>query len=255
MNKSLRYTHLLLALLVSLPALSLGSAQMADAKPKQGKNGPPDWAPAWGYRCQEKDSGNRLECRRDRRVDDDDDDDDDWRHNDNRDRFQQGRLESGTIISVDARNNSNRIVLRRDERLNLTLIVDENVRDDRGRVAIPRGSLIEGELRPSNRGIRFVADELILRNGRRYDIRAESDVIYSDDRYADRRSGNNSIVTGAARVILGSILGGRLGDNIGNLGNILNDDTFRRSRDRDQLVVIYPDQDLDLRLRSDLVIR
>lgn len=251
MNNIPRLASLLLALLVSVPSFSFAVVQVAEAKPKKEvKNRPAEWAPAWGYRCKEKENRNRAECRWDR--ENDDDDDDDWRDND---RYRQrGRLESGTIISVDARNNSDRIVLRRDERLNLTLVVDENVRDERDRVVIPRGSLIEGELRPSNSGTRFVADELILRNGGRYDIRAESDVIDSDDRYTDRR-GNNSIVTGAARVILGSILGGRLGDNIGNWGTILDGDVFRRSRDRDRLVVIYPDQDLDLRLRSDLVIR
>lgn len=165
------------------------------------------------------------------------------------DRYSYGTLPAGTRLSVEYQN-SDRIVLRRNERLDLTLVVNRDVRDSRGTVVIPEGSRIEGELRPTGDGTQFVSDRLILTNGRRYEIDATSDIIKRNRNLETGRLGNTN-VTEAARVVLGSITrGGNL-----NLGTVLGNVLAGRLGQNTDIVVVYPDSDLDLTLRSDLSIR
>lgn len=257
MNQSKRFVNLSLALLTTA-SLGFGVVGSAEAKP-------PDWAPAWGYRCK---SGEKYDGdKRNRKVDckqkerDDDRSERERRQRRNRDRyedryegdrnFDSGTLKDGTYIEVESRDRD-RIVLRRDEVLPLTLRVARNVRDDRGRVLIPEGSRIEGQLRPSDGGVRFFARRLILPNGDRYSLDARSDLIRRRTDLNDRDL-EDTTVSRAARILIGSVLGSR--DNLGGvLEDILAGRTRIDSRLRSDLIVVYPD-DLDLRLRSDLRIR
>lgn len=242
MKSSKRWVPLYLALLIS--GVGFGTMiQAAEAKP-------PDWAPAWGYRCKENGKSNRqADCKRDdryQRNDRNDRDGDDDRYS------RRGVLESGTQIETDY-SGRDRIVLRRNEVLPLTLRVAEDVEDDDGRVLIRSGSRIEGELRPSDGGVRFYARRLILRNGGSYRINAQSNVI-RNYRDFDDQDLDDTVVSRAARILVGSVLGSR-GDLGDILGDVLEGRTRRDSRLRSDLVVVYPDRDLDLRLRSDLRIR
>jgi hypothetical protein len=261
-NRSKRWVPLSLALLLST-GTGLGiSLQSAEAKP-------PDHAPAWGYRCKESEKIGRdkyqrkVDCKRDARYERDDrynrerdrDDryDDRYDRDDWNDRYSyQGILRSGTLIETDYASRD-RIVLRRNETLPLTLRVSRDVRDSSNRVVIRSGSRIEGELRPSDGGIRFFAQRLILTNGNRYQIDARSNVIRDSRGFADRNL-NSTLVSEAARILLGSSLGRRA-----DLGNVIADVLAGRnqgdSRLRSDLIVIYPDSDLDVTLRSDLRIR
>ncbi|MGB7415427.1 MAG: hypothetical protein WA902_14570 [Thermosynechococcaceae cyanobacterium] len=202
-----------------------------------------DWGRRQGYECQRQSGG--VFCR--------DNDDDRFRSGGRRGQVQNGRIDEGTTIETKAASRD-RIVLEKNETLPLTLYVDRDIRDDSNRyIVIPRESRIEGRLRPRNGGVYFEADDLVLRNGRRYSLKAESNTIYPD-RQTDRSSAGNSRVTDAARAILSSVLGGsnsRIGDVFGRS----DEDIFRSSRRSKDVVVIYPDQDLDLRLTSDLRIR
>lgn len=247
MKSSKRWVPLSLALLIS--GMGFGTViPAAEAKP-------PKWAPAWGYRCKENGKSNRnVNCKRDARYERNDRyerDDDDDRYDD--DRYSgRGVLESGTYIETDY-SGRDRIVLRRNEDLPLTLQVAEDVEDDDGRVLIRSGSRIEGELRPSDGGVRFYARRLILTNGDRYSINAQSNVIRNYRDFDDDDLGD-TVVSRAARILVGSVFGSR-----GDLGDILGDVLEGRNRGdsrlRSDLVVVYPDRDLDLRLRSDLRIR
>ncbi len=210
-----------------------------------------NWGRRQGYECQRQRDG--VFCRPYDKTQDDDrfESDRTWRSN----RIRRGRVEEGTLIQTKS-NRRGRIVLERNETLPLTLYVDRDIRDRNNRyVIIPRDSQIEGWLRPKNGGVRFEADDIILRNGRRYNIRAESDIIYPDRR-ADRSTSGNSRISDAARVILGSVLGrsnGRIGDVFGRSES----DVFgsSRTRARRNVVVVDPERDLDLQLTSDLRIR
>lgn len=55
------------------------------------------------------------------------------------------------------------------------MIVAEDITSDRGRVVIPEGSKIRGELRPADRGTQFVAKELILQ-GRKKGVPIEASI-------------------------------------------------------------------------------
>jgi len=246
MKSSKQWVPLSLALLIS--GIGFGTIiPAAEAKP-------PDWAPAWGYRCKESGKSNRqADCKRDARYERNERYDDDDDRYDDEDRYsRRGVLESGTYLETDY-SGRDRIVLRRNEVLPLTLRVAEDVEDDDGRVLIRRGSRIEGELRPSDGGVRFYARRLILTSGGRYSINARSNVIRNSQDFDDDDL-DDTVVSRAARILIGSVLGsqGDLGDI---LGDVLEGRTRGDSRLRSDLVVVYPDRDLDLRLRSDLRIR
>lgn len=165
-------------------------------------------------------------------------------------RFQTraGRIFEGATIRTRTFDND-RIRIRRGDSQSLTLVVDQDVRSDVDNfVLIPRGSRIVGRLRPNDGGVRYVADDIYLPNGRRYDLDARSETIFGRNR-SGRRISNS-----AANVILGSILTGRdsrAGD-IFRRGDIL---TRSRNRRFDDYISINPSRDLDLRLTDDFRIR
>ncbi|NJM95180.1 MAG: hypothetical protein HC792_01760, partial [Acaryochloridaceae cyanobacterium CSU_5_19] len=123
--------------------------------------------------------------------------------------------------------------IRRNETVNLTLYVERDIRSDNSnRVVIPQNSRIEGRLRPRSGGVEFEADRLVLTNGRSYNLEARSEIIYPNNRGPISTSSTG-------REILSTILGDRI--------------DRRDDGDRDgNLVVIFPNRDLDLRLTEDL---
>ncbi|ABW28536.1 hypothetical protein [Acaryochloris marina] len=167
-------------------------------------------------------------------------------------------LRSGTVIPA-AYQGAERIILKPDETLPVTLTVVENVRNSRGTILIPRGSRIAGQLEPSGDGSQFVANTLILTNRERQDIDATSDVI---TRREEIRKGNNdriwqgALVGGAAAGVLAEIFGdaGVLevlgGAGAGALGGWL-----LGRREKVEVVVIDAKQDLDLTLDETLALR
>ena len=87
-------------------------------------------------------------------------------------------IPEGTVIPIKY-DKAEKILVTRDETAPLTLTVSQNVVTDRGTVVIPAGSQVIGELRPvkNKGGSQFVAQKLILTNGREYPINATSEVI------------------------------------------------------------------------------
>lgn len=206
-----------------------------------------DWGRRQGYECRRQAGG--IFCREDDDFDDRSDPDRLLR----RTVIRGGEIDEGTIIRTRSANRE-RIVLERSESLSLTLYVENDIRDRNNRyVVVPRDSRIEGRLRPKDGGVRFEADDIILRSGRRYDLDAESDIIYPDRRL-DRTSGGDTRITEAARIILSSVLG-RSNDRFGDIFSRSDRDIFDRSRARRNVVIVEPDRDLDLQLTSDLKIR
>ena len=153
------------------------------------------------------------------------------------------RISSGISIPTRA-TRKGRIVLRRGERYAYQLIADRDLRSDSGsQILIPRGSTIEGSLVPYRDGYRFESDYVTLRNGGREKISAVSNIIDSNNRYG--RSINDSVLSPAASVILGTLLGRPISTNSDSQWGGIFD---RDSRARRDLVVINSSQDLDLRL-------
>ena len=149
-----------------------------------------------------------------------------------------------------------RIVLKPDETLPVTLTVVEDVRNSRGTTLIPKGSRISGQFEPEGEGTQFIANTLILTNRDRQDIAATSDVI---TRTEEVRAGNKdriwqgALVGGAAAAVLSEAFGNvgvfkvLGGAGAGALGGWL-----LGRKEGVEVVVVDAKQDLDLVLESSL---
>ncbi|MFB8792785.1 MAG: hypothetical protein U7126_00800 [Microcoleus sp.] len=173
------------------------------------------------------------------------------------------RIPSGSVIPVSYE--KDKIVVTRDETAPLTLTVARDIRTAQGRVLIPAGSQIVGQLQPvrsgNQRGTQFVARELILSSRQRYRIDGNSGIITRTEKVQKGASGG-SVAQGAAlgaasAAALAGITGDKAiateevlgGAGIGALAGVL---FGRRSVD---VIVIRPEADLAIRLRSDLLLR
>lgn len=87
---------------------------------------------------------------------------------------QQAGLSAGTTIPVNFDNE--RIIVAKKETAPLTLTVAQDITDTQGRVVIPAGSKIEGELQPTAGGSQFVAKTLVI-GDQRLPIDATSRVV------------------------------------------------------------------------------
>ncbi|MBE9165431.1 MULTISPECIES: hypothetical protein [Microcoleaceae] len=177
--------------------------------------------------------------------------------------FDSIRIPAGSVIPVSYE--KNKIVVTTDETSPLTLTVARDIRTAQGRVSIPAGSQIVGELRPvkrgNQRGSQFVASELIVSRRQRYRIDGYSGIITRTEKI-QKGAGTGSVAQGAAlgaaaAAALAGITGDKAiateevlgGAGIGALAGVL---LGRRSVD---VIVIRPEQDLAVRLRSDIVLR
>lgn len=168
-------------------------------------------------------------------------------------------IPTGTTIPVRY-DRAEKIVVSPEERLPVTLTVASNIVNRSGTVLIPAGSTIEGELQPAEGGSQFVARELVTYN-RRQPINATSRVIGQTS--VGRGSKTSTIIKGAvvgaaAAAALGALTGDRaiateeilLGTGAGALGGVL-----LGNNNKADVVVIEPDTDLDITLRSSLALR
>ncbi|NJO39627.1 MAG: hypothetical protein HC769_08215 [Cyanobacteria bacterium CRU_2_1] len=162
-------------------------------------------------------------------------------------------LPSGTQIPVTYEE-ADRIILTPEETVPVTLIVTEDVVNDRGRVVIPEGSQIEGELQPSGGGTRFVSKTLILDDETRVDIDAVSNVVNERETITENDDPDilrGAAIGGAAGAVLGEILGSidvaevLIGAGVGVLAEVL----VLRDRREVEVIVVRPEE-LSLRLRS-----
>jgi hypothetical protein len=175
-------------------------------------------------------------------------------------RFSRGIVPRGTIIPVTY-DRGKRIIVAPEESVDVTLTVAEDIESETGRIAIPAGSRIEGELRPANRGTQFVAQNLILEaRDRGYPIEATSQEI-TDTEIINERSNpdllRGAVIGAAAGAVLSEIFGGiDLGGVLAGAGaGVLGEVLLRGRKQREvEVVVVRPDTDLDLRLEEDFAI-
>lgn len=174
-------------------------------------------------------------------------------------RSNQVTISSGTSIPVRYEE-AEKIVVSPNERMPLTLKVAANITNRSGNVLIPSGSLIEGELQPAEGGSQFVARELVTYQGVRQPINATSKVIKTSKVGQGINTGSilkGAVVGAAAAAALGGLTGNRristgevlVGTGVGAAGGAV------LGRKRADVVVIEPDADLDLTLRSSLPLR
>ncbi|OKH44589.1 conjugal transfer protein TrbI [Calothrix sp. HK-06] len=157
-----------------------------------------------------------------------------------------------------------KIILSKDETVDITLTVPNNITDSRGNVLIPRDSKIRGKVQPANRnsqkGAQFVAREIEFPNGRKQEIYAESNIVTRTEKIT-KSSNTGQILTDAAYgagagAIIGLITGNRkieigellAGGGAGALASIL----LRRSDA--EVISIDTERDLTLRLTGPLTV-
>lgn len=168
---------------------------------------------------------------------------------------------AGTTIPVEY--DKEKIIVKPDETAPVTLTVAQDISADSERVVIPAGSRIEGELRPAEGGTRFVAKELIIKSGsrtQRFPIDATSEVI--TDREVITEKTNPDILKGAAiGAAAGAVLAEIFGDiDLGEVlagagvGALASTILGGRKEKEVEVVVVRPEQDLDLTLQEDLVL-
>ena len=169
-----------------------------------------------------------------------------------------GDVPSGTRVRVAEQDNK-KIILSPDETFAATLITTEDIQTTSGTIVVPRGTRIEGEFRPArdSGGTQFFARRIMFRDGTERNIDASSNIV--DTRQTIRKGINTdsiwqgALVGGGASAIISSIvsnvgifkvLGGA---GIGALaGYLIN------GRKKSEVVVVEPNQDLDLTFNTDL---
>lgn len=169
-------------------------------------------------------------------------------------------IPNGTSIPV-LYDKAEKIVVSPKETVPLTLIVAANVKTRTGTILIPAGSKIVGKLQPAEGGSQFIAEELVRSQGRRQYINATSNIITRSQEV--RRGANTSSILkgaaigGAAAAALSGLTGDKKisvlevlgGAGAGAAGGLV------LGRKKVDVVVINPNTDLALKLRSDLALR
>jgi hypothetical protein len=156
---------------------------------------------------------------------------------------------------------ADKIVVAPNETVPLTLTLTRNVRSSNGALLMAQGTQVVGQLQPTAGGSQFVARELII-GGRSLPIDATSQII-TQTQEVTGGSNIGSILQGAAvgaaaAAGIGVLTGNRKieilevlgGAGAGALGGLL-----LGNRKKMDVVVINPNTDLELTLRSNLALR
>jgi hypothetical protein len=157
-----------------------------------------------------------------------------------------------------------KILVTKDETVPLTVTVDRNITTSDGKLIIPAGSQVTGELRPvkNQGGSQFVAKTLQI-GSQQYTLNASSSVITTTETV--RRGINvgnlvkNTALGTAAAAAISAVTGDRaiateellIGGGAGIVLTLIQNFLGLNSVD---LISIAPDTDLDLKLNSDLVL-
>ena len=169
-------------------------------------------------------------------------------------------IPAGTVLPVTY--NQAKVLLLKQETVPLTLSVNRNITSNDGRVLIPVGSQINGELRPSGDGSQFFAKTLTI-NGQQVPFNATSDVITKTESVSKGINVGNLIkdaalgsaaaaaiagVTGDRTITVGKVL---IGTGAGTLVNLLQ---TLLGQNKVDLISVTPNTDLNLKLGSDLTV-
>ncbi len=174
--------------------------------------------------------------------------------------LQRDRILAGTVIRVEYPE-ADRIVVMPKETVPLTITVSQDIRTTQGRVWIPAGAEIVGQLRPATGGTQFVATEVVVDGGRRFRLDATSPVVTRIETIRKGSSASSILKGAAVGAAAATALSSVLGDNAiateevlggAGLGAIAGVFVGRRKVD---VVVIRPSEDLNLTLQSDILFR
>jgi hypothetical protein len=163
-------------------------------------------------------------------------------------------IQSGTQIPVTF--DKDKIIVTPDETAPVKLTVARDITSSGGKVLIPEGSIIEGEMTPAGDGTQFVAQTLVIdEDDVETSIDATSDIITRRETINKRtnpRVLEGAAIGGAAAAVLSEIFG-RIdlwevlgGAGLGALASVLI-----RDREEVEVISVNPQEDLTLTLQSD----
>ncbi|MBE9028210.1 hypothetical protein IQ266_00385 [filamentous cyanobacterium LEGE 11480] len=171
--------------------------------------------------------------------------------------FNRIRISAGAVIPVGTEKGE-KIALTPGETKPFTLMIPQNLRSGNGDLLVPAGSKVEGEFRPAGEGTQFVAKTLVMTDGRRYEMDANSQIVNRREKIRQGLS-TRSIWQGAAGgAATAAILGVLTGDKKVSLGNILVGGAVGAAggaaigRKEKEVISVLPNQDLSLRLNQAL---
>jgi len=178
---------------------------------------------------------------------------------------QQRTITIPAGVTIPVTYEKNKILVTPTETISLKLKVASSIVDNSGRVLIPVNTEIVGKLQPARRnsvkGSQFIASELVFPNGERQYINANSQVITRTEKITKGADTGTIVqdaaIGGAAAAVISGITGNRRiaawkvigGAGLGSLASL-----YLRKKEV-EVVVINPDPDLNITLRSSLPIR
>ncbi|HCA95263.1 MAG TPA: S-layer protein [Cyanobacteria bacterium UBA9226] len=154
------------------------------------------------------------------------------------------------------------LLAKEDEKLPLTLTVDANITTGNGKILIPAGSEVVGELQTTSSGAQFIAQKLVM-NGQQIPLDASSGLITTTETVSKGTSVGtlvkNAALGTAAAAAIAAVTGDRaiateellIGAGSGVALTLIQRFLGRNSVD---LYVVGPDTDLDLKLDSSLTL-
>jgi hypothetical protein len=165
-------------------------------------------------------------------------------------------VQAGTLIPT--RYEGKKILVTPTETAPVTLIVDQDIKAPLGAVLIPAGSQVKGQLQPAEGGSQFVASQIILPDGKQLTVDATSKVVTRKETIKKGPQASSILIGTAVGAGAATALSAIFGDVslwkvlVGAGGGALAG-TFL-GRKSVELVSVNPNEDLDLTLRSNLVI-
>ena len=171
------------------------------------------------------------------------------------------RIPAGTTIPVTYK--EEKILLAKDESAEVILNVANNLTTSNGTILIPSGSQVKGMLQPTANGTQFVAQQLILTNGKTVNFSATSNVVTTTETVTKgtnvKTLVRNAALGTAAAAAISAITGDKaiateellIGAGAGVLASLIPQFL---GRNRVELITIEPNTDLDLTLSQDLLI-
>lgn len=175
--------------------------------------------------------------------------------------IQEFSIPAGTKIPVTY--GKEKILLMPDETIPVSLSLATNLVTADGKVLIPKGTEVVGELQPAQGGTQFVAQELVFASGGGQVISATSDVITETERVRKNNAvaniAKNAAIGSAAAAAIAGVTGDRrietqevlIGTGAGALASLIQ--RFLGMNHVD-LLVVKPETDLELTLDEDLVV-
>lgn len=173
--------------------------------------------------------------------------------------FNRIRISAGAVIPVGTEDGK-KITLTPGETKQYTLLIPQNLRSGKGDLLVPAGSKVEGEFRPAGEGTQFVAKTLVMTDGRRYDMDANSQIVNRREKVRQGLS-TRSVWQGAAGgAAAAAILGVLTGDKKVSLGEVLIGGAVGAAggaaigKKEKEVISVMPNQDLALRLNQSLAV-